>query len=209
MNEKEYSVSETVRLVGVEAHVLRYWEEGLQIEIRRTSQGHRVYSQENVETFRRVKELKGKGLQLKAIRLLLEQQEPEGEDAKLLGQIRKIAGEDGKETFAGEKEPVVDEAENTEETHGEEKPGYEIISFEEKRDPKEQFREILRSLIAEVVSEQNEKLERAIAANLKMEMEDLYLQYYQMMQEAAASREGEAKRKSRIRNLLARFLGND
>lgn len=72
MDEKEYSVSEAVRLVGVESHVLRYWEEELQVEIRRTAQGHRVYSESNIETFQRVRDLKDRGLQLKAIRVLLD-----------------------------------------------------------------------------------------------------------------------------------------
>lgn len=72
MEKKEYSVSEAVRLIGVESHVLRYWEEELQVKIRRTSQGHRIYSQENIDTFCKVKELKEHGLQLKAIRYLLD-----------------------------------------------------------------------------------------------------------------------------------------
>ena len=37
MDEKLYSVSEAVRLIGVESHVLRYWEEELNIPIQRTS----------------------------------------------------------------------------------------------------------------------------------------------------------------------------
>ena len=72
MDEKEYSVSEAVRLIGVESHVLRYWEEELRVEIGRTPQGHRVYSESDVELFRRVRELKDRGLQLKAIRVLLD-----------------------------------------------------------------------------------------------------------------------------------------
>ena len=83
MEDKMYSVSEAVRLIGVESHVLRYWEEELQIVIDRTSQGHRIYSRENIDTFRQVKKLKEKGIQLKAIRVLLEEmpgQEKERQD---------------------------------------------------------------------------------------------------------------------------------
>lgn len=75
MDGREYSVSEAVRLIGVESHVLRYWEEELHVAVSRNSQGHRIYSEENVVTFRRVKELKEKGIQLKAIRVLLEESE--------------------------------------------------------------------------------------------------------------------------------------
>ena len=92
MEKKEYSVSEAVRLIGVESHVLRYWEEELQVEIRRTSQGHRIYSQENIETFCMVKELKEYGLQLKAIRYLLEKTGETKAKAKLTEQIFEIGG---------------------------------------------------------------------------------------------------------------------
>ena len=83
MDEKEYSVSEAVRLIGVESHVLRYWEEELQIAIRRTSQGHRIYSQENIDTFCQVKKLKEKGIQLKAIRVLLLETESSGDTQQM------------------------------------------------------------------------------------------------------------------------------
>ncbi len=72
MEEREYSVSEAVRLIGVESHVLRYWEEELGVAIKRTNLGHRVYSEQNIALFRRVKGLKEQGIQLKAIRLLLD-----------------------------------------------------------------------------------------------------------------------------------------
>ena len=75
MEEKIYSVSEAVRLVGVESHVLRYWEEELKIPIRRSSQGHRLYSERDIELFGKVREWRQKGLQLKAIRLLLNKED--------------------------------------------------------------------------------------------------------------------------------------
>lgn len=192
MSEKMYSVSETVRLVGVESHVLRYWEEELHIEIQRTSQGHRIYSPENIETFRRVKELKGKGIQLKAIRVLLEQSD--GQDISLLGQIRKIEN--------------LNMDEKADHTMDENESGdvYEIISVKEKPDPQEQFRAILRSLIEEVITEQNQKLEKCIVDSFKTETEDLYLQYYQMIQEAAAAKESHTKRRGRLEQILERFF---
>lgn len=71
MEERSYQVQEAVRLIGVESHVLRYWEEELGITIGRTKQGYRLYSEENIRLFRQVKELKAQGIGLKAIRLLL------------------------------------------------------------------------------------------------------------------------------------------
>ena len=53
MEEKEYSVSEAVRLIGVESHVLRYWEEELHVPVGRSTQGHRMYSERDIALFRR------------------------------------------------------------------------------------------------------------------------------------------------------------
>ena len=66
-----YLISETAKLVGVESHVLRYWEEELKLPIRRNELGHRYYTREDVEQFREIKKLKEQGLQLKAIRTVL------------------------------------------------------------------------------------------------------------------------------------------
>ncbi len=71
MDEQRLSISEVAKAVAVENHVLRYWEEELQLEIKRNKNGHRYYTKENVVEFRRIKELKENGLQLKAIRMVL------------------------------------------------------------------------------------------------------------------------------------------
>ena len=66
-----FLISETAKLVGVESHVLRYWEEELKLPIRRNDLGHRYYTKEDVDQFREIKKLKEQGLQLKAIRTVL------------------------------------------------------------------------------------------------------------------------------------------
>ena len=69
--EERYLISETAKLVGVESHVLRYWEEELKLPIRRNELGHRYYTREDVEQFQEIRKLKEQGLQLKAIRTVL------------------------------------------------------------------------------------------------------------------------------------------
>lgn len=69
---KQYKISEMAKFVNVEAHVLRYWEEELQLPIRRNELGHRYYTQEDKEIFLKVKHLKEKGIQLKGIRSMLD-----------------------------------------------------------------------------------------------------------------------------------------
>ena len=71
MGEVRYMISDASRLVDVEAHVLRYWEEELELEIPRNEMGHRYYTEENILTFHQIKELKEKGYQLKAIKGIL------------------------------------------------------------------------------------------------------------------------------------------
>ena len=51
--------------------VLRYWEEELELPIQRTELGHRYYTEEDIQTFQNIKELKERGFQLKAIKVLL------------------------------------------------------------------------------------------------------------------------------------------
>lgn len=71
MGEVRYMISDAARLVDVEAHVLRYWEEELELSIGRNEMSHRYYTEENIHLFQQIKELKEQGVQLKAIRMLI------------------------------------------------------------------------------------------------------------------------------------------
>lgn len=71
LDKDTYLISEASKLVEVESHVLRYWEEELKLPIRRNELGHRYYTKEDVQQFREIKKLKEQGLQLKAIRTVL------------------------------------------------------------------------------------------------------------------------------------------
>ncbi|NBH35092.1 MerR family transcriptional regulator [Clostridiaceae bacterium] len=71
MDKTRYSISEAGKLVGVESHVLRYWEDELQIDIPRNGKSHRYYTELHIRLFQKIKELKEKGYQLKAIEQVL------------------------------------------------------------------------------------------------------------------------------------------
>lgn len=71
MEQIRYLISDAAKQVEVESHVLRYWEEELAIPIKRNELGHRFYTQEDVDCFKEIKNLKEQGLQLKAIRMIL------------------------------------------------------------------------------------------------------------------------------------------
>ncbi len=64
-------ISDAAKEVCVENHVLRYWEEELKLPIHRNESGHRMYTREDIERFKQIKDMKEKGLQLKAIHVLM------------------------------------------------------------------------------------------------------------------------------------------
>lgn len=71
MGEVHYMISEASKRVNVETHVLRYWEEELELPIGRTEMGHRYYTEENIQLFRCIKELKEQGMFLKDLKAMI------------------------------------------------------------------------------------------------------------------------------------------
>lgn len=71
MEKVRYMISDAANIVNVESHVLRYWEDELELNIPRNEMGHRYYTKENIQEFQRIKELKEQGYQLKAIRMIV------------------------------------------------------------------------------------------------------------------------------------------
>lgn len=85
MGKEKYLINEAAKEVRVETHVLRYWEEELELSIGRNEQGHRIYTQEDIDRFIEIKNLKDQGLQLKAVKIILDQVRSEhegGEDMR-------------------------------------------------------------------------------------------------------------------------------
>lgn len=74
-----YKIGDVARLVGVEPHVLRYWEtEFPRLKPRKSPTGHRLYSRTEIERLRRVRcLLHERGFTLAGARALLR----EGEEA--------------------------------------------------------------------------------------------------------------------------------
>ncbi len=71
MNDVRYMISEASKRVEVEDHVLRYWEEQLELPIGRNEMGHRYYKESDIELLKSIKHLKEQGFQLKAVKMLL------------------------------------------------------------------------------------------------------------------------------------------
>lgn len=130
MEEKTiYYISEAAKKVQVESHVLRYWEEELELPIRRNEMGHRCYTEQDIKKLQEIKQLKEQGLQLKAIRTVLFRM-PDGisekaedifmqqvnqtvmkteEDAERKEQLQKDSLENGEEKAVEERNTCSDE----------------------------------------------------------------------------------------------------
>lgn len=71
MEKLRYMISDAAAAVNVETHVLRYWEEELELSVPRNEMGHRYYTKDNINEFLKIKEFKEQGYQLKEIKNLL------------------------------------------------------------------------------------------------------------------------------------------
>ena len=91
-------ISEAAKQVDVESHVLRYWEEELDLKIGRTEMGHRYYTNDDIQLFRCIKKLKDEGMLLRELKPLI----PELKETRL-----KIkSGGTSKETAASAPSPA-------------------------------------------------------------------------------------------------------
>ena len=48
MSEVRYIISDASKRLRIEPHVLRYWEDELELEISRNELGHRYYTEEDI-----------------------------------------------------------------------------------------------------------------------------------------------------------------
>lgn len=140
MKEDYYLIKEAAAMVGVESHVLRYWEEELKMDIHRNEMGHRYYTKKDIEVLSKVRDLKGKGLQLKAIRNYLEmrrEQIAKEEKTKSTDVIHAVAN------------GVDNRSKDTELVSVKQK----ILSNEEKM---EQFQQLMNRILSNAIQENNE-----------------------------------------------------
>ncbi len=71
MSEKRYLISDASKKLNIEPHVLRYWEEELELVIHRNEMGHRYYTELDLKALEGIQTLKNQGFQLKAIKSLV------------------------------------------------------------------------------------------------------------------------------------------
>ncbi|MFQ9514289.1 MAG: helix-turn-helix domain-containing protein [Eubacterium sp.] len=71
MEEKRYIISDASKMLNVESHVLRYWEEELAINIPRNEMGHRYYTENHINLLKNIRDLKKQGYGLRAIKMMI------------------------------------------------------------------------------------------------------------------------------------------
>lgn len=171
--EKIYMISDAAKQVKVEAHVLRYWEEELELPVKRNEMGHRFYTEEDLELFRRIKDLKEKGIQLKGIKSILKNgalMEPADTLAGSLADslADSLAGENSVEGKELEKRHVVMVKK------GEFLPVTEksFPIHEESREQKSlRLQQLLKEMISEAVCSNNREIYRDMKESILKELD--------------------------------------
>ena len=155
MDEVHYLILDASKKVDVEAHVLRYWEEELELDIPRNEMGHRYYTDLHIRLFKQVKNLKEKGYQLKAIKHALNQVlkkdgKAQGElsdeilERDMNAALREFKEEDGGTSLSTVKGDTGS-----------------VVAIEEKM---EQFQQIMNLIIGRALEVNNEKLSQDISS---------------------------------------------
>lgn len=207
-------ISDAAKKVQVESHVLRYWEEELNLPIRRNELGHRYYTTKDIERFVQIKTMKERGLQLKAIKMILKD-----------GKLDVVSG-----NGEVEMEPLMfdknfdGEGENMEQQEG---LAIDIVRKEEVADVSDESREekakrlqwLLQQLIRETLQENNKELCKEIRDGIVKELDYQFRcqeekeqerekireqrseEYYKKMDELLRVKSGKVKREKKKRHL--------
>lgn len=160
MGKDSYLISDAAKQVQVEAHVLRYWEEELALPIRRNELGHRFYTSQDVERFKEIKELKERGLQLKAIRMILK----DGKFNMIVPEKEETAVSEEKEQNRGNEGIMAIEVVGTK--------SLEVPSgMESKEEKAKRLQWLLQQMMREVLKENNQELSQEIKDSVVKELD--------------------------------------
>ena len=175
MEKVRYMISDASSMVNVESHVLRYWEDELDLQIHRNAKGHRFYvnsdlallqnikelkemghryyTQENIKEFQYIKELKEKGYQLKAIKMIVHNGDMEQRLPELTGnEADKPGGVKNHQVYFKNPETLaLAEAKQ---------------SILDNTDRMAQFTELMTDIVGKAIAANNENLSRTISEDV-------------------------------------------
>ena len=190
MEEEHYTVSQVENLTGIKGHVLRYWEEELELVIGRNALGHRCYTRYDVQMFLNIKELKSRGLQLRAIKELVPRISRKGPGAS--GSKIKLLETDSKTDGPKDPEPDTGRAAAAGDTAGKDGRA-EAVSEEAQRQRMEQFQSILERLIRQGIQERTHEERRCRSLDEAIRM------HQESRKQAAAAAEGKRGSRRKLR----------
>ena len=202
-----YMISDAANMVHVETHVLRYWEEELELAILRNEMGHRYYTRENIRDFQRIKDLKEQGYQLKAIRMILHNgsvEELAPQDQPVLVEQPKNTKNQSEVTSSKEAMAKTSSAQVIPMKTAQTQPipvkaavvNKQEITAEERM---EQFRELMNDIVGHAISLNNEELSQVIG----QEVQERVLKEINYL-----AREQEEAQEERYKKLDAAIRGN-
>lgn len=151
MEKQRYMISDAAALVNVESHVLRYWEEELELAIPRNEMGHRYYTKENIDQFFQIKKWKEEGYQLKAIKLLVHN----GGNEELLNQMPELQ-ETVPDQAKQPKQPPLKTAAH---------PAESRVADNTRR--MEQFQNMMTEIVRRAIEENNQELSREMGEEVR------------------------------------------
>lgn len=212
MEKVRYMISDAAAMAGVESHVLRYWEEELDLTIPRNEMGHRYYTRENIQEFQKIKQLKEQGYQLKAIRFILhngsmgkpegmnatvppkaETEKPVASTANPLAQPTDVFPKTSNTVRPVAKDQTTT---NIQAAASSQVPPADPLSAEERM---AQFRELMSDIVGRAIAQNNEEL----SLNIGQEVRETVLKEMNYL-----FREQEEAQEERYKKLDAAIRGN-
>lgn len=204
MAERRYSISQAGRLVGVENHVLRYWEDELHLEIPRDRKNQRYYTKLHIEMFQKINELKEKGYQLKAIEPVLKRMLAGEKDLDLNEALRQNAVDILRQASAGAVQENLNEGDSMNEesvesnmdgeartevaARTEEEQEHAVMSQQEKL---EQFQQLMNHIIGNAIGQAMRQNNEALSEEISRQVNDRMVQELEYMMRISDEKEEE------------------
>ena len=157
MEKVRYMISDAANIVNVESHVLRYWEDELELNVPRNELGHRYYTKENIQEFQRIKELKEQGYQLKAIRMIVHNMSPDAQ-AEVGTAHPGIKQDLHQVAYTQDEKAVKAEHQSGQVTR--------IQSVLDNTDKMAQFTELMTQIVGTAIAANNQELSRCISEDV-------------------------------------------
>ena len=167
MEKVRYMISDAAAAVDVETHVLRYWEDELGLDVPRNELGHRYYTRDNIKQFLRIKELKEKGYQLRAIRDMLHSDAP-GEPLNPTNPAAMEKSVQPVNYTNITNQTVKQEMSGYNPAYHDELPGYNHTYRSRTADERmDEFRELMSNIVGRAIALNNEELSQQISTEVQ------------------------------------------